>query len=690
MVSTYHHLLRALTLAASMEEKPRLYVQTWSMKIGNSLLKRIEDTNVFYSVDEINWKDYGPKFVADLKAVKNATPEQIDHIGNSIFEKHLTPYFDKIFQNADFEDSIYIFNDNDWHYYYVEKNFKSIIIVEDGYKGFKEFLSGSDYKRRAMLLAPFIGKYYPERNCVSPKIKTIISSCDFPELTSFYRDKLEILDLYEEINKYQAVTRDAVAHIFEFDKSKVENNSVIYLTQPLYKAQKATALQCYLLGKKVVKNELGEYNNIYIKPHPAETIDYDMLMGDFAQIIPKEFPSELFEIYGIGFDKAISGFSTSLNYLNSTKIKKKLFKAEDSNKQIKKEINLYIENEALEIDFYLKLKDLEPRTILDIFTFNFHHEFITSNIHVLVQNDIYEETKQKLDSLNIKKMIDNVIKKLSSTDKLIYKELYKSICTDTKNFDNIQIEKISDFKEKTIYNNCLNKSKSDYFMIVDKNNHGFEITQSIKKIFNRRLPFAITFDEYFIKNGKTKYLVNESYDGHISGRLSNRLWHHALINKIGENLNDTDQIVQASKTYNSAKYANNCSIKIDTDDCSGYINYEEGDLNSLEQPIITIREEYNKLIVSSGEFRSKDWEAVIEKYDFNNTENFIARLSFSLLSSIKIEQAGKGSVHRSEINGLSGIIGRLVENGGLSKAIKCYKIASKVKKQLGKIFKFSR
>ena len=159
VVMTYYQLMHSVAMALTLDEKPALYFSVNYLNVNDSFLERIRQTEIFDHVVGITARGDLAEFIAELNKTKDFTPEEVDEVGDSIFEKHLEPYYGELFKDADFDDTVYIYNDFQWYSYYVNKHFDDIVGVEDGYGSLEQQLKIHKYKGDQELVVKFLGKY---------------------------------------------------------------------------------------------------------------------------------------------------------------------------------------------------------------------------------------------------------------------------------------------------------------------------------------------------------------------------------------------------------------------------------------------------------------------------------------------------------------------------------------------------
>ncbi|MCB6992350.1 alpha-2,8-polysialyltransferase family protein [bacterium 210820-DFI.6.37] len=531
-ITTYFHLMRSIAIAQTLDEKPNLYVGVDYAKITKNTLKRISETNVFNDVVGFSVEvDTLKPFFEKLKATAKYSDKQIAEVGSSLFDQYLTPYFEKVFKNADKTDDFYYFTDGVWWLKYINDCFRNLIVVEDGYCFFEKTLNADFLVGKKKFLKPFVGKWWPETNYRSPKIKKIISSCDFLGLDEKYRNKLEVIDHYQLVDSLGERYNKAIRHIFPIDIELKKGD--LFLTQPLYMYNYCDRIENYLIAKKFVKDSGAKIKTI--KPHPGDKILYNALKSESVIILEKNFPIEILRFSPGVYDNAITfGSSTAPDRKIAQNYKKIMTEGEAIERQIKE----YVEEERLIVDVYLKIEELTEKTYLSVYSYIFPHKNIKTNLHIITNN--VEQARTFLG----KKQIRTIVRQYQHYKKIWDESVRKQDVSFLKNifdgmydytFDFIMADSIDwdmFYVENCIDRVLISKEKPDYFLILDSLALGFRYTTAICKELEKGLPGSISCFEYFVADGKRKYCHLEWIKGCISSRLTNIIIHSAFLENI--------------------------------------------------------------------------------------------------------------------------------------------------------------
>lgn len=285
--------------------------------LGDRLVK----TKIFYEVIALDEKreDFFPELAKYRKNYRNLLKHMINRI---IFTKKLAKCEIPYMQVIDFKayEDIYVFCDSDPIGYYL--NYKRIYYhaVEDGLDCLKNlddaYVANHGHFRLktwfSRLNLIFImngwGKY-----CIDMEIndRNVVPT-DCPRFVEEPRKPLE-LALTSEQKKLmiQAFIADAENLMKQLKPSREGEEFACFLTEPHPVDVEAR--------KKVCVDVIAQYCKGYrvlIKPHPRDTIDYEMLCPD-AVVLRGRFPVEVLNFFeGLRIKRAVSIVTTALNNMD--------------------------------------------------------------------------------------------------------------------------------------------------------------------------------------------------------------------------------------------------------------------------------------------------------------------------------------------------------------------------------------
>lgn len=133
--------------------------------------------------------------------------------------------------------------------------------------------------------------------------------------------KVEIINLKELWNKKTEKEKKEILDIFCFDENiinKIKNKKNILFTQPLSEDRFISEEEKIELYRKIIFNYSEK--DLIIKTHPREKTDYKKYFPEM-EILNQSFPSELFDLLDIKFERTITIFSTAaLGFSKDSKV----------------------------------------------------------------------------------------------------------------------------------------------------------------------------------------------------------------------------------------------------------------------------------------------------------------------------------------------------------------------------------
>ena len=229
--------------------------------------------------------------------------------------KNMGVFFTSLKEKSFFEqfDMIYIFNDNTYIGHFLHRSKLGYHLVEDGYNYFSHF------KR--------------ENYTIKRLLKKFLKNIPLPRGNSKYCQSIEVNDISvvpkdERYHKFKEVPRkelfeniseerkQLILRVFGVEElSGVTDKSVLILTQPLsLDGLLNTDEKQYGFYKKICDKYLSEGYEVYLKPHPRDTITYEKING--VNLIAQTVPMELIEMVSdVKFERLITHSSTAINFL---------------------------------------------------------------------------------------------------------------------------------------------------------------------------------------------------------------------------------------------------------------------------------------------------------------------------------------------------------------------------------------
>ncbi len=532
--------MHAIALALTFDEKPNLYVTLAYLDLDEAFLDRIRETGVFNLVKGINPRNCHRKFRIELRKTKGADEKTIDEIGTSLFEKYLEPVFEEQFRDADKDDEIYVYNDFQWNYYYLQKHFRAIVGLEDGYGSFPQYVAIHEYKGDMALLNPFIERgFFPEPLYRSPKITKIIcnSAYENDELDDYYREKMVVWDYKDIIELHKEQFRDAVLHVFRLDEIDIAENSSLILGQCLDRAKYCDSITNYLLARKMITNEKKQGHTVYYKPHPAEINDSRIYADADTVVLSQDFPVEVLQYHKGRFAKAVTFTSTAAATIGfADEIHKYFDKADTTFDEIKASIKKETKGLKLNFDFFIKVRKMDPQTYIDALSCIFRYPVIRTNIHLLFEADKFDDFKAYYDISKLDQRISEYKAKAPKRDaNALHKELGWIKGWLDKYEVAVDHRKVSSLDDWTVFDEAISRDLSfDYMMLLDSGNRLFMLTKQIYDSMKAQMCSGILFLQHTdVTNKKGKTVKASIKPGYVAdsfdGTLVNKIWHRAII-----------------------------------------------------------------------------------------------------------------------------------------------------------------
>lgn len=293
-----------------------------------SLIKlNIGDTNDIVVFDDIinadriieNIKEYFPPTQVYIR--KNTTYSKFKKISfkTNKVRKWLCEEIE-YFKNF---NTIYVFNDFTrvgvfLHQYKIAYN-----LIEDG---FNYFSFVKKEKVNIKILLNYILKDIPLQRGNSKYCQSIeVNDISLVPKDERYHKFKEVprKELFENISEER---KQLILRVFDVEElSEVTEKSVLILTQPLsIDGLMNSDDRQYGFYKRICDKYLSEGYEVYLKPHPRDTITYEEMNG--VNLIAQTVPMELIEmVSNVKFKKIITHSSSAVNFLTCGKEKEIFF-----------------------------------------------------------------------------------------------------------------------------------------------------------------------------------------------------------------------------------------------------------------------------------------------------------------------------------------------------------------------------
>ena len=228
-------------------------------------------------------------------------------------------------------ENIYIYNDHIPISWILHKKKIPYHVIEDGYNFFsyeyKDFRDDifskrvklSDYKN-------LIKHMFILRRTKGPGFSKYCQSIEVNDMSVVPKDEryhkfkeVPRKELFENISEER---KQLILRVFGVEElSGVTDKSVLILTQPLsIDGLMNSDDKQYGFYKRICDKYLSEGYEVYLKPHPRDTITYEEMNG--VNLIAQTVPMELIEMVSdVKFERIITHSSTAINFLTCGKEK---------------------------------------------------------------------------------------------------------------------------------------------------------------------------------------------------------------------------------------------------------------------------------------------------------------------------------------------------------------------------------
>lgn len=228
-------------------------------------------------------------------------------------------------------DDIYTYNDHTPIGWILDKYKIKYNLIEDGYDFFS--YKYIDFRNRIFTKKSTIQDYkdllkhlFFLRRTKGPGFSKYCQSIEVNDISVVPKDEryhkfkeVPRKELFENITEER---KQLILRVFDVEElSEVKDNSVLILTQPLsIDGLMDSDDKQYGFYKKICDRYLSEGYEVYLKPHPRDTITYEKMNG--VKLIAQTVPMELIEMVSdVEFERIITHSSTAINFLTCGKEK---------------------------------------------------------------------------------------------------------------------------------------------------------------------------------------------------------------------------------------------------------------------------------------------------------------------------------------------------------------------------------
>lgn len=228
-------------------------------------------------------------------------------------------------------DDIYTYNDHTPIGWILDKYKIKYNLIEDGYDFFS--YKYIDFRNRIFTKKSTIQDYkdllkhlFFLRRTKGPGFSKYCQSIEVNDISVVPKDEryhkfkeVPRKELFENITEER---KQLILRVFGVEElSGVTDKSVLILTQPLsIDGLMNSDDKQYGFYKKICDKYLSEGYEVYLKPHPRDTITYEKMNG--VNLIAQTVPMELIEMVSdVKFERLITHSSTAINFLTCGKEK---------------------------------------------------------------------------------------------------------------------------------------------------------------------------------------------------------------------------------------------------------------------------------------------------------------------------------------------------------------------------------
>lgn len=302
VVITYYQLLIVLLKTDNSCAKSTVVLDNG---ISEEIMRKLIRENIFEEVEKVN--------IYDIKDSKRFVVDKT--MGSSI----------NVYFFSDFLTVGWLFNK-----YKINYN-----VIEDGYNYFSykhENFMDRVFTRKAKILdyKELFKHIFILRRTKGPGFSKYCQSIEVNDISVVPKDeryhKFKEVPRKDLFNNISEERKQLILRVFDVEElSEVAEKSVLILTQPLsIDGLMNSDDKQYGFYKKICDKYLSEGYEVYLKPHPRDTITYEKING--VNLIAQSVPMELIEMVSdVKFERIITHSSTAINFLTCGKEKEVFF-----------------------------------------------------------------------------------------------------------------------------------------------------------------------------------------------------------------------------------------------------------------------------------------------------------------------------------------------------------------------------
>jgi len=247
----------------------------------------------------------------------------------------------KIFFKTLFDYNIKVYGHDHIRFAFPLYDYKDSFVIEDGEGNYLDtFPKKKNMDKFKEKKLRFFGEYqqYIWKYGRHSNIKKVFLTKK-KNIPNNIKNKVEIIDVQQLWDKKSSEEKNEIFKIFGFeaDKLNIDEESIIFFTQPLSEDKILSKSEEISIYQNVFSKYEGE--KIIIKPHPREKKDYSKIFPNYF-VLDREFPAELIFLLNINIKKVSTIYSSAVSIFDDeiidffgTKVHPKLLKKYDISKK---------------------------------------------------------------------------------------------------------------------------------------------------------------------------------------------------------------------------------------------------------------------------------------------------------------------------------------------------------------------
>lgn len=312
----------------------RMYICTTPYQLLLTILKIEDDKSELVLLEGTTDKEIISNLSREkiFKKIDTLNMYIFDEIKRYITNKREIARFITRFKEA---DDIYIYNDHIPIGWVLDKHKIRYNLIEDGYNFFS--YKYTDFRNRVFTKKATIRDYkdllkhlFFLRRTKGPGFSKYCQSIEVNDISVVPKDeryhKFKEVPRKDLFNNISEERKQLILRVFDVEElSEVAEKSVLILTQPLSldRLMNSNEKQ-YGFYKQICDKYLSEGYEVYLKPHPRDSVTYEKING--VNLIAQSVPMELIEmVSNVKFERIITHSSTAINFLTCGKEKEVFF-----------------------------------------------------------------------------------------------------------------------------------------------------------------------------------------------------------------------------------------------------------------------------------------------------------------------------------------------------------------------------